>query len=130
MSRATAEWVGKTDDTAIPPRVKDRIVKRCGGRCQECRREFDGREKPQFDHIVALINGGANAEFNLQPLCRPCHGMKTKADVAEKSHVYTRRATHMGFHAPKRKWGSKGFSKSKPQNSASRSIARRSEVGL
>lgn len=121
MSRATEEWIGKTADTAIPARVKNRISKRFHDQCAECHRNFDGREKPQFDHVKALVNGGANAESNLQPLCELCHGAKTKVDVAEKSHVAGRRATFLGFRE-KAKWSSGNrFRKSPPQNSSRKS---------
>lgn len=120
MSRATAEWVGKNDDTAIPPHVKSRISKRFHDQCAECHRKFDGREKPQFDHIKALVNGGANAELNLQPLCKLCHGAKTKVDVAEKSLVAGRRGTFLGFRK-KSKWGGGSFKKAPPQNSSRKS---------
>ncbi|MDB5552805.1 MAG: hypothetical protein JWL86_2789 [Rhizobium sp.] len=125
MSRPVELWQGKTDSSAIPPRVKDRIVIRCGGACQECRTPFSERVKPEFDHIFSLINGGANAEDNLQPLCRPCHGAKTKVDVAEKSAVYQKRAKSLGYFAPKQKIQSRGFARARPQNSASRPIERR-----
>jgi 5-methylcytosine-specific restriction protein A len=120
VARATEEWAGKQDDAAIPPRVKDRIFRRCGGVCVECRRPLNEREKPQFDHITALINGGQHAEFNLQTLCGPCHKLKTKADVAEKSDVYQSRAKSLGFFAPKRAIQSQGFLEPEPQRSASR----------
>jgi 5-methylcytosine-specific restriction protein A len=117
VSRSVEQWQGKTDDSAIPPRVKDRIVVRCGGACQECRMPFSERMKPEFDHIVSLINCGAHAEGNLQPLCRPCHAAKTKIDVAEKSAVYRARAKSMGYFAPKQKIQSAGFPARRPQNS-------------
>lgn len=125
MSRALdKEWVGKTDDTAIPARVKDRIVKRFGGVCQECRIPFSEIVKPQFDHIISLINNGANAEDNLQPLCRPCHGAKTKIDVAEKSAVYRSRAKSLGYFAPKQSIKSAGFPNARPQHSARRKLTK------
>lgn len=117
MTRELKEWIGKTDDSAIPPRVKDRIFKRCAERCQDCGKPLNGRDKPEFDHIKALINGGEHRETNLQALCGPCHGLKTKSDVAEKSTVHGSRVRHLGFAAPKPKWQSRGFPKRKPQNS-------------
>lgn len=117
MTRELKEWRGANDDSAIPPRVKDRIFKRCGERCQECRRPLNGRDKPEFDHIKALINSGEHRETNLQALCSPCHGTKTKVDVGEKSKVYQRRVNNLGFAAPKHKWQSRGFPKRRPQNS-------------
>lgn len=120
MSREVPEWIGKTDNSAIPPRVKDRIFARCCGRCQECMKPLDGINKPEFDHIIAIVNGGQHAEANLHTLCKPCHATKTKADVAEKSAVYQRRANHLGLAAPKRKIQSAGFRKAVPQRSATR----------
>lgn len=117
MTRTVPLWVGKSDDSQIPPRIKDRVVIRCGGVCQECRAPFSERVKPEFDHIVSLINGGAHAEGNLQPLCRPCHAAKTKVDVAEKSAVYQKRAKSLGYFAPKQKIQSAGFRPRRPQNS-------------
>lgn len=125
MSRSVKEWIGTSDNAAIPPRVKDRIFTRCGGRCHECRQPLDAVIKPQFDHVLAIINGGEHRESNLQTLCRPCHGVKTVADVGEKSAVYQKRANHLGFMTPKRKWRSAGFRKAPPQRTASRPVERR-----
>ncbi len=85
MSRSTDLWVGRTDDSAIPPRVRLRVFERHAGRCADCGRVL----RPghwQCDHIVSLINDGKHEEGNLQPLCTsPCHQAKTKQDVAVKS---------------------------------------------
>lgn len=109
MARRVEEWIGKTDDAKIPAHVKDRIFKRCDGRCQDCNRILDGINKPEFDHIEALINNGRHAEFNLQTLCDLCHGTKTKADVGEKSRVYQKRSKHLGLRGPRRTIPGKRF---------------------
>jgi 5-methylcytosine-specific restriction protein A len=85
MPRATKEWIGKTDDTPIPPRVKQRVVARANQCCANCRLRvgFGG----EVDHTVALINGGENRENNLRFLCANCHKTKTKVDVAIKSRA-------------------------------------------
>ena len=36
MIRTTPEWIGKTDDTPVPPHVRLRIFERFGGICCEC----------------------------------------------------------------------------------------------
>lgn len=109
MSRAVEEWIGKTDDTAIPPRVKDRILKTQDGCCKGCGREFTAITRPAFDHIRALINGGENREGNLQALCDLCHQPKTAEDVAEKARVARKKGKHFGFTKTKRLIpGSKG----------------------
>jgi 5-methylcytosine-specific restriction protein A len=102
MSRTTVEWIGRTDDEAIPPRVKVRVFGRAGGRCAQCGRQIAGSIRPTYDHIIPLIVGGGNRESNLQLLCvSPCHAEKTRADVAEKSMVARKRMKHLGI-APKR----------------------------
>lgn len=101
MSRTVAEWIGSTPDAAIPPRVKDRLRERAGHQCQLCTRPLPPGEPAEFDHIVALINGGENKESNIQVLCRWCHKPKTAADVALKSKVYRVRSRHLGFRQPK-----------------------------
>lgn len=51
-----------------------------------------------FDHIVALANGGAHKESNLQVVSREKHREKTKADLAEKSKVARVKAKHLGVY--------------------------------
>lgn len=101
MSRAIPEWVGKTDDSAVPPRVKLRLFDKVCGFCQgPCGRWLGTGDKPfHADHIKALINGGENRESNLQILCDWCHADKTVADVAVKSATYKTRARHLGIRA-------------------------------
>lgn len=87
MSRERDEWIGKTDDTAVPPRVKDRILRDADDCCVRCTRKMGGKLRPEFDHITPLILGGPNRQSNLQVLCNECHGAKTKLDVKLKSKV-------------------------------------------
>jgi 5-methylcytosine-specific restriction endonuclease McrA len=91
MARSIDEWVAP-DDTKIPNRVKTRVAKRAKFCCQACGvRITRGGE---IDHVIALENWNptpqkpnGNRETNLQLLCKPCHGIKTAKDVAEKSKV-------------------------------------------
>jgi 5-methylcytosine-specific restriction endonuclease McrA len=96
MTRAVDEWIGKTDNTMPPPRVKLRIFEAHGGKCYITGRklmpgEFD------FDHIQALCNGGENRESNLAPVYRPAHRAKTARDVAQKAKDNRVRAKHLGI---------------------------------
>lgn len=101
--RTVPEWIGATPDTPLPDRVKLRIWGRDNGRCKICTRKCGvGGEPSAFDHIVALVNGGQNRESNYQLLCVPCHAVKTRGDVAEKSHVYRRRKSNAGIRKPSR----------------------------
>ena len=99
MTRATPEWIGPRDETPAPCRVKARIVMAQGGICAcGCGVKLAlAGEAIEFDHTVALINGGENRESNLRALRRPCHLAKTRADVAEKATVARKRAKHLGI---------------------------------
>lgn len=125
MSRAVEEWIATDDNQAIPARAKIRVFDRSGGLCASCTLTIVGKLRPAYDHIQALINGGEHRESNLQLLCVPCHAVKTKADVAEKSVTARKRAKHLGVYAPRKKIQSAGFRKASPQRSASRPIERR-----
>lgn len=96
MSRALDLWVGKTDDTAVPPRVRLRIFQREGGRCWITGRKIMPGEPWDLDHKAALINGGRHAEDNLFPALRDKHREKTAEDVAEKSKTYRLAAKNNG----------------------------------
>lgn len=99
--RSVPEWIGKTDDSPIPPRVKLRIFEKALGRCNACGSRIYGGTVPAYDHIIALVNGGQNRESNLQLLCGPCHGAKTGVDIAEKALVYRKKAKHLGIKLKK-----------------------------
>lgn len=94
MPRSVPEWIGKTDDTMPPPRVRDRVLTANDQRCHYCHRVIRPSEYWQCDHVVALVNGGLNIESNLRPACRNCCYVKTAADVAEKSKVARMRIKH------------------------------------
>jgi len=97
MPRTVPEWIGRTDDTSAPPRVRLRVLERFGRRCDACGRALRPGDRWTCDHIVALINGGENREKNLHPLCAWCEPAKTAADVAEKSRSYRVRLHHAGI---------------------------------
>ena len=102
MTRSVPEWVGSSDDTAIPPRVRLRVWDRARGRCQICDRKLGPSDRWEVDHVVALINGGAHAEANMQIACSWCHPAKSAADVAEKAKTARVRKKHTGASGLKR----------------------------
>jgi 5-methylcytosine-specific restriction protein A len=106
MSRATPEWIGASDDQAIPARVKLRVFEAAAGKCCDCTLPIRGKLRPAYDHIQALINGGSHRESNLQLLCVPCHAIKTREDVAGKSVTARKRTKHLGIKKPRtiRSW--------------------------
>lgn len=98
MARKTKEWIGTSDDTAIPPRVKLRIKVRANDCCQNCgnRTPYGG----EVDHAKAIILGGENRESNLRYLCKNCHAAKTKTDVVAKSRIAKTQIRMAGFKPP------------------------------
>jgi len=126
MTRSMPEWRGKTNDAAIPPRVRARVFERHGGICHLSNRKIRPGDSWDLDHIIALVNGGEHRESNLAPALRDKHRLKTAADVAEKAMIYRKRAKHIGIKPPRQKIQSRGFQKSEPQHTASRPVERRS----
>jgi len=102
MSRDVPEWIGKTPETPIPPRVKLRVWERQGGRCALTGVKINPGDKWEVDHRVALINGGLNIESNLQVVLSTAHKVKTRADVDEKAKVARLKQKHLGMRSPKR----------------------------
>lgn len=96
MPRALPEWIGKTDDSRAPKKVRDRL-RDAHPRCYLCTLSFEAGDNVALDHVVALINGGENRETNLRPVHVKCHAVKTGDDVAEKARVAARRQSHRGI---------------------------------
>lgn len=101
MARALKEWIGKTPDSAIPPRVRLRVFLAHNGVCHIAKRPIRVGEPWDLDHVVALINGGEHRESNLAPALRDKHRAKTAEDVAEKSAAYESRKRHLGLKKAK-----------------------------
>ncbi len=97
MSRSVDEWIGKTDDTPVPPRVRLRVFGREQGKCHKCQRKIGAADKWTCEHVIALTNSGPNRESNLSVTCSWCLPEKNAADVAEKSKVYAVRSKHLGL---------------------------------
>ncbi len=108
--RTVDEWIGQTDNTRAPPRVRARIFDR-DNRCHLCGQPIQVGQKWDMDHVKALINGGENRESNLRPSHRKCHVEKTAKDVAEKAKVAAVRKKHLGITAAKQSIPGRGFAK-------------------
>ena len=110
MARPVKEWMGKTDATKAPPRVRQRVFDGSGGICHLCKQPIKVPfESWQADHVIALINGGENKESNLAPAHSHCHLEKTKTDVAVKRKIADIRQKHLGISGTKQKIQSRGF---------------------
>lgn len=119
MSRQVPEWIGKTDDSPIPARVRARVFEAHGGRCHISGRKIGAGEPWDCDHVIALINGGQNRESNLAPALRDKHREKTAQDVAVKSKTARMRAKHLGiWPKSKTRWPSRKFGVARPDQKA------------
>lgn len=49
--------------------------------CVRCMGIGRARLATQLDHVIALVNGGADADINRQGLCDECHTDKTADDM-------------------------------------------------
>jgi len=101
MARAVKEWIGKTPDSKVPPRVRLRIWEREHGICWLSGRKILTGEPWDLDHKIALVNGGEHRESNLFPALRDKHKAKTRVDVAEKAEVAAKAKKHIGADRPK-----------------------------
>ncbi|MBI1202658.1 MAG: HNH endonuclease [Rhodopseudomonas sp.] len=102
--RSVPEWQGKTPDTPVPPRVRDRVFTTKDGRCHKCSREIAANRGETWtcEHMIALANGGENRESNLDVTCSWCLPAKNAEDVAEKSMVYRKRTKARGIKGRRR----------------------------
>lgn len=97
MPRTVSEWIGKTDDSVPPPRVKLRILRTHNEADYLTGIPFREVDKIEFDHIVAICNGGENRESNLAPTLADKHKEKTAPDVAERATTDSRAAARFGI---------------------------------
>lgn len=100
--RSVPEWIGKTPDSVPSDKVRLRVLFTFKNRCAGCGAEIRGGVPWTCDHTIAVINGGQNRETNLRPICnKVCLRPKDRADVAEKSQVFHKRAAHFGLRRHK-----------------------------
>jgi len=119
MSRSLPIWIGASDDTPAPPRVRVRVFERCDGKCTQCGRKLRPGEAWTLEHLIALINGGRNAEDNLGVTCGWCLPAKNAVDVALKAKTYAVKSKHLLPSEPSR-WGSRPLGRGNHQHTATR----------
>lgn len=107
MTRELPEWIGKTDDTPAPPRVRLRVFEKYNGICYLSGIKIMPGDKWELEHVIAIINGGENRESNMAPALVKPHKVKTAQDMKQKSKDYRVRAKHAGIRKPSRFPGSK-----------------------
>ena len=112
MSRDRPEWIGKTDDAAIPRLVKLRIWEREGGKCYLTGRKIMPGDTYEFEHRIALSCGGSHRESNIFLALTEAHKEKTASDLDTSAKIKRIHAKHNGYWpAPKRKLQGRGFPK-------------------
>lgn len=57
---------------AIPGHVRHEVWRRDQGRCVDC----GSRERLEYDHIIAVANGGSNTARNIELRCETCNRRK------------------------------------------------------
>ena len=68
------------------PRTLAEIVKRQDGNCACCRAPLGADPRLiEFDHIVALADGGTDTPDNLQALTRTCHRAKSNREATARA---------------------------------------------
>ncbi len=100
--RALPKWVGETDDSPIPARVRIRVFERYGGVCQLSGRKIRPGDKWEAHHALAISLGGTNSEDNLVPVLVDAHKEQTRTDMRQKSKNYRVRRKHLGIRKPSR----------------------------
>lgn len=97
MPRSIPEWIGKTDDTPVPPRVRLRNYDEHDGTCHICGQKIKSGQLWETDHLVRLKDGGENRESNLRPAHKDCHQTKSACENTEQARIDRVRKKHLGI---------------------------------
>jgi hypothetical protein len=100
--RSNPEWIGASDDAAVPPRVKIRVFEKYNGHCYLSGRKIMPGDAWDVEHIEALSLGGENREGNLAPALKKPHRVKTAHDRKVKAKNDRVRKKHLGIRKPSR----------------------------
>lgn len=109
MARSVAPWIGKTDDSKVPDRVRLRVFNRENGVCYLSGAKIAAGVKWELEHRVPLSMGGKHAEDNLFPALVEPHKAKSKAEAAARAKADAVAKRHLGIESPKVKIESRGF---------------------
>lgn len=105
MSRSVPEWIGKTDDTKVPPHVRARVFLAHDATCHLSKRKIRAGEEWELEHIkplhLARPGETLNRESNLAPALKAPHREKTAREMTAKAKADRVRAKHLGITKPK-----------------------------
>ncbi|HEY5411321.1 MAG TPA: HNH endonuclease [Caulobacteraceae bacterium] len=87
MARKRLE--GATPRRTMTKARRAAAFERAGGLCQGCGCSLAAGF--QADHVLPLGLGGKDEDHNIEALCIPCHGIKTKADIAQMAKAKRQR---------------------------------------
>lgn len=77
-------WVKKTGNSGRGGRpwrrIRDAVMRRDQGLCQQCMRHDVVSPASEVDHIVPVSEGGKDVESNLEAICKSCHKAKTQTE--------------------------------------------------
>lgn len=83
--RSVPEWIGKTPDTKLPDKIRDRVFLRHQGRCHISGRKIAVGEPWQIEHIKPLSMGGEHRERNMAPALTIPHQEKTAEEAGGRA---------------------------------------------
>ena len=88
MTRSTEEWFGRTEDAAIPQRVRLRVWQRDDGRCQcGCNRKIAAFLRPADEYAIISVHGIVVVEWKAKSQSKKAMGgptfQKSKQDVMD-----------------------------------------------
>ena len=75
--RSVPEWRGKTPDTKVPDRIRDRVFARAKGICHLSGAKIQAGQRWDVEHIRPLALGGEHRETNMAPALVEPHREKT-----------------------------------------------------
>jgi 5-methylcytosine-specific restriction protein A len=106
--RSVELWEGKTPDAKIPDRVKLRIWVREHGRDYLTNELIRPGDAYEFEHVIALCNGGKHREDNIRLVKKgKAHKEKTARDLKQRVRGDKAAKRHAGIKKPSRMPGSR-----------------------
>jgi 5-methylcytosine-specific restriction enzyme A len=122
VGRKIPEWKGKTADTVIPDRVRDRVTSTFENRCY-LSTILITTTRPEMEHVIPLSEDGDNHEYNLRPVLPAEHKIKSAIETKRRAKADAMRRKKLGLaHNDGPSIQSAGFTPTKPQRRATRPL--------